>query len=143
MIFVAGLTPNSSNILNAVQVYRSSEILLKTQQEINCEITDETTVSWKVYKFDDDPRKVLLRSQLRKTLFNSVSTSDLHLLGRFLPYGFYEIVVRAEMRGLLDVFGSDLIHVQVIQTPWLEAAVTAGSFYTIPYGFEVNKSLLA
>ncbi len=37
------------------------------------------------------------------------------------------------------MIGSASIYVQAVQTPWLEAAVTAGSFYTVPYGFEVNR----
>ena len=121
-------------------MYRSVEIVLTTEQEIYCEITDQTIVSWNVYKFDDDPRNSVPVTGLRKILFHTeLSTSELLLPGRFLSYGFYEIVANVEMRGLSDVIGSASIYVQAVQTPWLEAAVTAGSFYTVPYGFEVNR----
>lgn len=125
--------------MNAVQVHRSSDIVLTTEQSIDCEITDETMSSWTVYKLDDDPCNPIPPSGLRKSLFHTeTSTSDLLLSGRFLPYGFYEIVAHVEMRGLRGVFGTTSLYTQVIQTPWLEAAVTAGSFYTVPYGFGVN-----
>ena len=117
--------------------------MLTTEQSINCEITDLTVSSWTVYKVDDDPPNSIHFAGLRKTLFHTeISTSDLLLPGRFLPYGFYEIVARVEMRGLRGVFGTALLHIQVIQTPWLEAAATAGSFHTVPYGFEVNFLLV-
>ena len=120
-------------------MYSSVDIVLTTEQEIYCEITEQTTVSWNVYKFTDDPRNTVPAAGLRKTLFHSeISTTNLLLPGRFLSYGFYEIVAHVEMRGLHGVLGSASMHVQVVQTPWLEAAVKAGSFYTVPYGFEVH-----
>ncbi len=71
-----GLTPNSSNVLSAVQMYRSVEIVLTTEHEIYCEITDQTIVSWNVYKFDDDPRNSVPVTGLRK---NSGPYRTIHL----------------------------------------------------------------
>lgn len=134
-----GLTPNSSNVLNAVQIHRSVDNMLTNEQAIDCEITDQTTSSWTIYKLEDDPRDPIPLTGLRKSLIHTeISTSDLLIPGRFLPYGFYEIVARVEMKGLRGVFGTASTHIQVIQTPWLEAAVIAGSFHTVPYGFQVH-----
>ena len=74
----------------------------------------------------------------QKSVFYVNSDSvELLLPPRKLPYGFYEFHARVEMKDLPDVYGSHSIYVDVIQTPWLQAAVTAGSFYTIPYGLLV------
>jgi hypothetical protein len=116
-------------------------IALSTENVIDCEITDRTKTKWTVFKFDDDPRvpRTVPVSSLRKTAYHSdISTSELLLPGRDLPYGFYEISARVEMTGLPDVFGSDSVYIQVVQTPWLQAAVIGGSFYTAPFGFIVS-----
>ena len=92
-------------------------------------------------KFDDDPREMTTLSaySFTKSPYHSgISTRDLLLPGKDLPYGFYEISVRVEMRGMPDVFGSDTFYIQVVQTPWLEAAVVGGSFYTAPFGLIVS-----
>jgi hypothetical protein len=142
------MAPNASNILNAAQVYRSLPISLSTELQINCEITEETTVTWTVFQFVDDPGMLatfpgLTVSRLQKTAYHSsIRTNDLLLPPRDLPYGFYEIVARVEMKGLPDVFGSDSFFIQVVQTPWMEAAVVGGSFYTVPYGLNVSAELL-
>ena len=138
------MAPNSSNILNAVQVYRSRSISLSVQLQIDCEITEKTAVSWTVIQFVDDPRMLaeipsLTVSALEKTAYHlNIPANDLFLPSRDLPYGFYEIVARVEMEGLPDVFGTDSFYVQVVQTPWINAAVVGGSFYTVPYGLVVS-----
>lgn len=133
---------NSSNVLNAAQVYRSAEIAISTQKEIHCDQTQQTKTTWTIFKFDEDPRLVpsnVLIANMKKTVFHTeVSISDLFIPRRFLPYGFYEISAQVQMKGLPDVFGSDSIYVEIIQTPWIKAGVTAGSFYTVPFGFVVR-----
>ena len=141
-----GLSPNSSNVLNASQVYRSLPIALSTENEIYCENTEQTQTTWTVSKFDDDPRvlKAVPVSSLRKTVHRSdISTQDLLLPGKELPYGLYEISARVEMRGLAEVFGTGSLYVQVLQTPWIEAAVVGGSFHTVAFGFSVCSWILA
>ncbi|XP_028413717.1 uncharacterized protein LOC114536572 [Dendronephthya gigantea] len=138
-VTITGLAPNTSNVLNAAQVYRSVVISLSTQNDIDCENTERTRATWSVFKFDDDPREMrtVPVSSLAKSLYHSgISTRDLLLPGNDLPYGFYEISVRVEMNGLPDVFGIDKFYIQVVQTPWLKAAVVEGSFYTAPFGFQ-------
>jgi hypothetical protein len=138
------MAPNSSNVLNAVQVYRSLPILLSQELQIDCEITEKSAVTWTVLRFIDDPRMLatypgLTVANLEKTAYHlNIPTNDLFLLPKDLPYGFYEIVARVEMKGLPDVFGSDSLYIQVVQTPWIEAAVVGGSFYTVPYGLMVS-----
>ena len=129
-------------MLNARQILRSSHIALFVEITTDCEQTQLTKTSWNIYKFDDDPRGPIPLAGLRKSLFHTeFSTSDILLPARFLSYGFYEIVARVEMIGLPDVFGTASMCVQIVQTPWLEAAVTGGSFHTVPYGFEVGISI--
>ena len=120
--------------------------MLSTEKEIDCEITQKTRVIWTVRKLDDNVRALstisgLSLSTVRKSIFHKdIASADLSLPSRNLPYGFYEINVRLEMEGLPDVFGSGSLYIEVVQTPWLEAAVTSGSFYTVPYGFMVSNS---
>ena len=141
------MAPNSSNILNAVQVYRSHSISLSVELQIDCEITQKTSVSWTVFQFVD-PRMLatipgLTVSALEKTVHHlNIPTNDLFLPPRDLPYGFYEIVARVEMEGLPDVFGTDSFYVQIVQTPWINAAVIGGTFHTVPYGMVVSTSSL-
>ena len=121
-------------------------IALSTKNEIDCERTEKTNTKWTVFKFDDDPRvlNTVPVSSLRKTAYHShISTSDLLLPGKDLQYGFYEISTQVEMNGLPDVFGSDSIYIQVVQTPRLEAAVVGGSYYTVPFGFMVSSLCLS
>ncbi|XP_028412301.1 uncharacterized protein LOC114535123 [Dendronephthya gigantea] len=140
-VTISGLLPNNSNLLDAVQVYRSSIVMLSTEKQIDCEITQDTKVIWTVRKFDDNVKALstipgLSLSNLRKSVFQAdIAAADLLLPSRNFPYGFYEISVRLEMEGLPDVFGSSSFYIEVVQTPWLEASVTSGSFYTVPYGF--------
>jgi hypothetical protein len=113
-------------------------IALSIEKEMSCEKTERTKTKWSVFKLDDDPSVVPV-SNLRKTAYHlHISTSDLLLPRNDLPYGYFEIRARVEMDGLPDVFGSDVIYIQVTQTPWLEAAVVGGSFYTAPFGFMVT-----
>ncbi|XP_028413722.1 uncharacterized protein LOC114536576 [Dendronephthya gigantea] len=136
-VTIKGLPPNTSNALNAAQVYRSVVIALSTQNDIDCETTEQTKTTWTVLKFDDDPRELTtlpIYSFSKSPYHSSIFGPDLLLPGNDLPYGFYEISARVEMRGLPDVFGSDTFYIQVVQTPWLEAAVVGGSFYTAPFG---------
>ena len=115
-------------------------IALSVKQEIDCEKTGKTKTKWSIFKIDDDPRVLHMVpvSSLKKTAYHvDVSTLDLLLSGNELPYGFFEISTRVEMNGLPDVHGSDVIYIQVIQTPWLEAAVVGGSFHTAPFGLMV------
>ena len=136
------MSQNSSNVLNAPQVYRSANVALIAENEVCCEITEQTKTSWTILKLEDDPRAILsnvMHTEIRSTQFHTVNdTSELLLPARFLPYGFYEIRSRVEMKGVPEVFGSDSIFVQVVQTPWLKAAVGGGSFHTIPFGFMVR-----
>ncbi|XP_028399315.1 uncharacterized protein LOC114522765 [Dendronephthya gigantea] len=55
-ITITGLAPNSSNILNATQVYRSVSISLSPELQLDCEKTEATKVTWTVFDFVDDPR---------------------------------------------------------------------------------------
>ena len=94
-----------------------------------------------MFKFDDDPRVLTTVpvSSLRKTAYRTdIFGLDLLLPENDLPYGFYEITARVEMKGLPDVFGTDSIYIQVIQTPWLQAAVVSGSYYSAPFGLTVS-----
>ena len=134
---VTGLAPNTTNVLNAAQVYRSIPILLSIEKQLNCEKTQLTTISWTVMKFDDDPRilNTLPNSNLRKSPYSTgISSPELLIAARDLPYGFYEIAARLEMKDLPDVFGRDSMYIQIVQTPWIEAATTGGSFNTVPFG---------
>ena len=139
MYFSTGLAPNDSNLLAAVQIYRSVPIFVSTENEVYCEQTNYVNVSWTVYKIEDDP--IILTttprikiSDLRKSVFHTgIISPDLFLPGRDLPFGFYEISARVEMRGLHTIFGIGTLYIQVVQTPWIVAAVTTGSFYTVPY----------
>ena len=138
---LSGLSPNSTNVLNATQIYRSVSIPLSVEDEINCEKTEKTKTKWTVFKFDDDPRVLTTVpvSSLRKTAYRTdIFGLDLLLPENDLPYGFYEITARVEMKGLPDVFGTDSIYIQVIQTPWLQAAVVSGSYYSAPFGLTVS-----
>ncbi|XP_028408505.1 sperm receptor for egg jelly-like [Dendronephthya gigantea] len=138
-VTIKGLSPNSSNALNAPQVYRSDILSLFTENEVFCEITEQTKTSWTLLKLEDDPRTTpsdVLVADMRKTLFHTVNdTSALQLARRFLPYGYYEIRARVEMRGVPGVFGIDSTIIQVVQTPWIQAAVNDGSFHTVIFGF--------
>ncbi len=144
--YFTGLTPNSSNPLNAVQVYRSVPILLSSEQEIDCEVAQNTKITWTIFKFEDDPQMLvtvpgLAVGNLRKSVFReNIDSAELSLPSRELPYGFFEITARLEMKDLPDVFGSDSMYVEVVQTPWLQAGVTAGSFYTVPYALLVSTT---
>ena len=138
---MSGLSPNSTNVLNATQIYRSVPIALSVEHEIYCEKTEKTRTKWTVFKFDDDPRVLTTVpvSSLRKTAYRTdILGFDLLLPGNDLPYGFYEITARVEMKGLPDVFGTDSIYIQVVQTPWLRAAVVSGSYYSAPFGLTVS-----
>ena len=139
IVFLIGLAPNNSNLLAAVQVYRSVSIFVSTENEIYCEKTNYVVVSWTIYKIEDDPAILTTTSRIKvsdlgKSVFHAGTiSSDLFLPGRYLPFGFYEISARVEMKGLPDIFGIGTLYVQIIQTPWIIAAATAGSFYTVPY----------
>ena len=131
-------------MLNAAQVYRSIPISLSIEKKLNCEKTQLTTISWIVLKFDDDPRILntlpnMNIGNLRKSPYSTgISSTDLLIAARDLPYGFYEIAARLEMKDLPDVFGSDSMYIQIVQTPWIEAATTGGSFNTVPFGYVVR-----
>ena len=118
--------------------------MLSSEQEIDCEVTRNTKLTWSIFKFEDDPQMLntvptLTVRNLRKSVFReNIDSTELLISSRELPYGFYEFAARLEMMDLPDVFGTDVLYVEVVQTPWLEAAVTAGSFYTVPYGLLVN-----
>lgn len=137
-----GHSPDPSNALGAAQVYRSFDINFITTKEIFCEKTEETKTAWTILKLEDDPRTLpsnVPLADIRKSEFHSVNDStELTLPGRFLPYGFYEIRARVEMRGLKDVFGTDSTFLEIIQTPWLEPVVKGGSLHTVPFGFVVS-----
>ncbi len=136
------MSQNSSNVLSAPQVYRSANVVLVTKNEIHCEITEHSKTTWTILKIEDHPRAIAIDvpiGEIRRTQFHTVNdTSELVLRGRFLPYGFYEIRAHVEMRGVADVFGSDSIFVQVVQTPWLMAAVNDGSYHSVPFGLVVR-----
>ena len=138
-----GLSPDPSNVLNATQVYHSVDVNLITAKEIFCEKTEKTKTTWTILKLDDDPRTLpsnIPLASIGMTQFHSVGdSSDLLIPGRLLPYGFYEIHARVEMKSVQDVFGSDSMFVQIIQTPWLESAVNGGSFHTVPFGLVVRE----
>ena len=141
LFIYSGFSPNSSNVLNATQIYRSASIGLSIEKEVHCETTKVAKTKWNVFKFVDDPRifSTVPVSSLRKTAYHlDILTSDLLLPERDLPYGFYEINARVEMSGLPDVFGSDSVYIEVIQTPWIEAGVVSGSFYSAPFGLVVS-----
>lgn len=144
MYFLTGLAPNGSNLLSAPQVYRSIPIFLSTENEIYCEQTELVKVSWTVYNIDDDPAILsttprMKPSDLGKTvLYTGIISSDLFRQERDLPFGYYEISARVEMKGLPDIFGIGTLYIEVIQTPWIIAAVTTGSFYTVPFKFLVR-----
>ena len=131
-------------MLNAAQVYHSVEINSITAKEIYCEKTEETKTTWTIFKLEDDPRALPSNTPLaniRMSQFHFVNDStELSLPRRFLPYGFYEIRARVEMRGLKDVFGRDSTFLEIIQTPWLEPAVKGGSLHTVPFGFLVREA---
>jgi hypothetical protein len=126
-------------LLAATQVYRSMPIFVTTENEIYCEQTNYVVVSWTVYKIEDDPAVLTTTprmkiSDLGKSVFHDGTVSpDLFLPERYLLFGFYEISARVEMKGLPYIFGIGTFYVQIIQTPWIIAAATAGSFYTVPY----------
>ena len=147
LLNLVGLAPNSTNILNAALVYRSTPIALSIERQLNCEKTQHTTTSWTLFKFDD-PRilntipNMQVENLHKSPYYTDLSFSDLLLPERNLPYGFYEITAKVEMKDLPKVFGTDSLYVQVVQTPWIEAAVTTGSFYTVPYGNLVRRSRL-
>ena len=116
-------------------------IALSVEDEIYCEKIEKTKRKWTVFKLDDDPRvlKTIPVSSLRKTAYRTdIFGLDLLLPGKDLPYGFYEITARVEIKGLPDVFGTDSIYIQVVQTPWLKAAVVGGSYYSAPFGLTVS-----
>ena len=116
-------------------------IALSVEDEIYCEITEWTRTKWTVFEFDDDPRVLATVPvyNLRKTAYRTdIFGLDLLLPGNDLPYGFYEITARVEMKGLPDVFGTDSVYIQVVQTPWLQAAVVGGSYYSTPFGLTVS-----
>ena len=139
MSLSTGLSPNDSNLLAAPQVYRSVPIFLSTENEIYCEKTELVNVSWTVYRIEDDP--IILTttprmkiSDLGKSIFHTgIISPDLSLPERDLPFGFYEISARVEMKGLHNIFGIGTLYIQIVQTPWLLPAVTTGSFFSIPF----------
>jgi hypothetical protein len=139
LYFSTGLAPNDSNLLAAAQVYRSVPIFVATENEIYCEVTNYVNVSWIVYKIDDDPSILTTTprmkiSDLGKSVFHTgIISPDLFLPERDLPFGHYEISARVEMWGLQNIFGIGTLYIQVVQTPWISAAVTTGSFYTVPF----------
>ena len=139
---LSGLPENQSNVLSAPEVYRSVDIYLINEHEILCEITEDTVTTWEILKLEDDPRTIpsdVPPADLRKTLFQTIQDSpDFSLPGKTLPYGFYEIRTKVQMKGVRGVSGSDSIFIQVVPTPWLEAAVSGGSSHTVPYGFVVS-----
>lgn len=125
-------------MLNASRVYHSVDIKLLTVKEIFCELTEQTKTTWMILKLEDDPRTLPLAS-IGIGQFHSIDdSSDLSLPGRFLPYGFYEIRARVEMRGVQDVFETDSMFIDVVQTPWLEPAVIGGFRQAVPRGLLVS-----
>ncbi len=129
-----------------MQIYRSVPISVSTENEIYCEPTNDVNVSWTVYRIEDDP--IILTttpqmkiSDLEKSVFyTGIISPDLYFPERDLPFGFYEISARVEMKGLRSIFGISSLYIQVVQTPWIVAAVTTGSFYTLPHKFSVRHS---
>lgn len=115
---------------------------LDLETEIFCETTESTKTSWTISKLEDHLRDIpsyVSLADITRTEFHTINdVSQITLPGKFLPYGFYEIRARVEMRELPDVFGSDSIFVNVVQSPWLEAAVNNGSFHTVRFGLVVR-----
>ena len=115
---------------------------LSTKNEIFCEATERTKTTWTILKLEEDPHDIpsyVPLADINRIEFHTINdVSQPTLPGKFLPYGFYEIRARVEMRGLPNVFGSDSIFVEIVQTPWLEAAVNGGSFHTVPFGLVVR-----
>lgn len=135
-------------MLNATRIYHSVDINLITAKEIFCEKTEQTKTTWTISKLEDDPRNLPRNpsntplASMEMSLFHSVAdSSELLISRRFLPYGFYEVHARVEMKGVQDVFGSDSMFVKIVQTPWLEPAVNGGSFHTVPFGLVVRKKI--
>ena len=128
---------------NFSQIYRSAGVALSAEHETLCEAAEETKTTWTILKLEDDPRDIpsyVSLADVQRTEFHTVNdVSQLTLPVKFLPYGFYEIRAHVEMRGFADAFGSDSILVEVVQTPWLEAAVKGGSFHTVPFGQVVRE----
>jgi hypothetical protein len=127
---------------NFSQIFRSAEVAARTENEIICEATQRTKTTWTILKLEENPRDIpsyVSLADLKRTMFHTTNhVSQLKLPGKFLPYGFYEIGVRVEMNGLPDVFGSDSIFIEIVQTPWVEAAVNGGSYHTVPFGHVVR-----
>jgi hypothetical protein len=119
-------------------------LALDLETEISCEATDSTKITWTVLKLDDHPRDIpsyVPLADIARTVYHTINDlSQITLPGKFLPYGFYEIRARLEMRDLPDVFGSDSVFVDIVQTPWLEAAVKNGSYHTVRYGLVVRAT---
>jgi hypothetical protein len=117
-------------------------VALDLETEIFCETTESTKTSWTISKLEDHLRDIpsyVSLADITRTEFHTINdVSQITLPGKFLPYGFYVIRARVEMRELPDVFGSDSIFVNVVQTPWLEAAVNNGSFHTVRFGLVVR-----
>ena len=134
--------------MSAAEVYRSRTIFLTTENEIYCEQTEIVNVSWTVYKINDDPSILTTTPKMKitdlgKSVFHTgIISPDLFLPERDLPFGYYEISARVEMKGLSYIFGIGTLYIKIVQTPWITAAVTTGSFYSIPYRELVRQLIL-
>ena len=140
-----GLPLNTSDPLQAPHVFRSKPIFFSIENEIYCEPTNLVKVSWTVYRILHDPAilatipRMKISDLEKKVFLVDIISQDLSIPGRSLPFGYYEISVRVEMWGLPYVFGIGTLYVQIIQTPWIVAGVTTGSFYTVPFKEPVRK----
>ena len=107
-------------------------------KEIYCEQTEITKTTWTILKLEGDPRTLPLASIGMNQFHSLGDSSKLSLAGRFLPYGFYEIRALVKMSGVRDVFGTDSIFINVVQTPWLEPAVNGGFIHDVLFGLVVR-----
>ena len=137
------MSEDSNNVLNAPKVYYSVPIALAREKEILCEVTEQTNTTWTIFKLDGNPREILTISDIPRTQFLVISdnSSEISISEKFLPHGFYEIRVDVDMVGVQYISGIKSLFVEIIATPWLNAAVTGGLTHVVPYGFVVRVIL--
>ena len=108
--------PNvSPNAFPDLIIHRSSQFIVQSEVNLNCELSHRTVFLWNVYKPDEEDVPLLSRN----------SSSELRITPRSLPVGVYLVKLTVNMLGT-PVFGVSKGYFQVASSP-LVASIAGGS----------------
>ena len=122
----------------ARKVNRSESVLIKTQNEVDCEASKSTSFRWEIFNISDDP--VNYRSIVSSV---PVKTSDqpyYNLAAKSLGFGFYKLHFTLTMEGVVGISGSadGFIHVVATRGDSLKAVINGGSRKRYKFGTMVS-----